>query len=798
ANFWDSLQPRIESGKLTLIGEATSEAVASSLMPGNFLTTLQPIEVPALGEAEIAAILDEAIDRSELDFPEEARRRLAQLARSYLPSAHGPKPLLDLFDKVRDYRLQKKAIGEDEPLTSAFVEKVFSVYHGLPLFVVSRDETKPAREIRSWFRDRIIGQEAGIDAVVEAITLFKAGLHDPTRPIGTFLFAGPTGVGKTELARALSIFLFGSPRRLLRFDLSEFKDYSSFEMLVGRPNLPESPARLLDPVRAQPFQVILLDELEKAHPNVWDVLLQVLDDGRLSPPKGDPVNFTNTIVIATTNVGAADMGRNAIGVGMDEAGDGANMEAARQGLERTFRPEFLNRFQHLVLFHPLTADQVARITRLELKALISREGIAERGLAIDVPDIVIRHIVRHAYDQRYGVRGLKRALQRQIILPVASLLLERTVDPGSIIQVTLRRGRTAASVVETPSSREYRRAREPVTAIDGRRWTKPEMRAALEAFDTRFDDLRRAADEPALREDIERIDGLRADPAFWKDLSRASRIIEEQNFLLKTVARLDGLADRLSNARIALQDAALKRDLERLGEDLTQIERRLVSGWRDLVSIGREGAAPALIGITPIGKHPRLRDLLYTAYRDWAAWRGLELDLLREPLTESEPVLLRLDGHYPYGYLRGEAGHHRLRKGDDHVAARVQVAPITDEPGDPALALGEHQALKKRGLYDGRVRSRVTTADGSFVLQNAKTLNENRERISELAAAWAMAPEAPQEVIRRYDLKPFFLRDFATGFDTGKGEVLKPEGFHELLCKRIDLTDASAEALEPS
>jgi ATP-dependent Clp protease ATP-binding subunit ClpA len=306
---WDALRPRLVNCELQVIGEVSDQQLLALNAVAGFTTPFDIIEVPALSADQVASLVQAEAERISLEMDAPTAARLLELCSQFLPASSGPGPALRLTEQIRHYLDEKRAVGEDEPVTAAFVEKVFAVYSGLPRFVVSRHDVRPVAEIRDWFRSRIVGQRDAIDTVVQMITLFKGGLHDARRPIGSFLFVGPTGVGKTELARTLAIYLFGSEKRLLRFDLSEFKDYHSFQMLIGDPGRPERPARLIDPVRAQPFQVVLLDEIEKAHANVWDLLLQLLDDGHLTPARGSAVNFRNTIVIATANVGAQAMAK---------------------------------------------------------------------------------------------------------------------------------------------------------------------------------------------------------------------------------------------------------------------------------------------------------------------------------------------------------------------------------------------------------------------------------------------------------------------------------------------------------
>ena len=244
---WDALRPRLLNGDIQLLGEVSGDQLlALKALPG-FAAPFDVIEVPSMSTEQIASLVRAEAQRTSLELDAAGAARLLELCNHFLPASTGPGPALLLVQQIRHYLNEKRAIGEEEPVTPAFVEKVFAVYTGLPRFVVSRHDVRPVSEIRDSFRSRIIGQRDAIEAVVQMITLFKAGLHDDHRPIGTFLFVGPTGVGKTELARALATYLFGSEKRLLRFDLSEFKDYHSFQMLIGDPARRERPARLIDP-----------------------------------------------------------------------------------------------------------------------------------------------------------------------------------------------------------------------------------------------------------------------------------------------------------------------------------------------------------------------------------------------------------------------------------------------------------------------------------------------------------------------------------------------------------------------
>ena len=280
------------------------------------------------------------------------------------------------------------------------------------------DLPKP-REIFAFLEEYVVGQDDAVTAVANAIRRSRAGLSDPHRPIGSFLFLGPTGVGKTELARSLADFLFDDEKAMVRIDMSEYMEKHSVSRLVGAP--PgyvgyDEGGQLTEAVRRRPYAVILLDEVEKAHPDVFNVLLQLMDDGRLTDGQGRTVDFTNTVLIMTSNLGA----------GGDEA---AVMAAVRAH----FKPEFLNRIDEVVVFHRLDEQHIERIVDLQVEQL--RQRLADRNLDLVLTEAAREHIARVGYDPDFGARPLKRVLQREVADPIAMSLLAGEYRDGDVIEV---------------------------------------------------------------------------------------------------------------------------------------------------------------------------------------------------------------------------------------------------------------------------------------------------------------------------------------------------------------------------
>ena len=321
-------------------------------------------------------------------------------------------------------QLLRTMVGADE------IAEVVSRATGIPVSKMMQGEKDKLLQMETKLHDRVIGQNEAIEAVANAIRRSRSGLSDPSRPTGSFLFLGPTGVGKTELCKALAGFLFDSEDHLIRIDMSEFMEKHSVARLIGAP--PgyvgyEEGGYLTEAVRRKPYAVLLLDEIEKAHPDVFNVLLQVLDDGRLTDGQGRTVDFKNTIIVMTSNIGS-QMIQSMVGQDYEDVKDAVTAE-----LKNHFRPEFLNRIDETVVFHSLDATHIANIAKIQLQVLMAR--LAKMDLGLVVSDAAVAELAKVGFDPVFGARPLKRAIQQRIENPLSKLLLEGKFGPKDIIHV---------------------------------------------------------------------------------------------------------------------------------------------------------------------------------------------------------------------------------------------------------------------------------------------------------------------------------------------------------------------------
>jgi ATP-dependent Clp protease ATP-binding subunit ClpB len=344
-------------------------------------------------------------------------------------------------------RLSKEEVDEDD------IAGVVARWTGIPVSKLLEGEKQKLLHLEDELHRRVIGQNEAVDAVAEAVLRTRSGLADPNRPIGSFIFLGPTGVGKTELARALAEYLFDDERALIRIDMSEYQEKHTVARLLGAP--PgyigfEEGGQLTEAVRRRPYSVILFDEVEKAHPDVFNVFLQILDDGRLTDGQGHTVDFKNTIVIMTSNVGSHRI--------LDFKGsfDGAEYAIMRatvlDELRQHFRPEFLNRVDETIVFHALSEEDLLKIVDIQLKRL--RRRLAERRITLELSDAARRHLVKVGYDPSYGARPLKRTIQKELETPLGRKILAGQIDDGETVDVGFDdvRGELTFAVAETATA----------------------------------------------------------------------------------------------------------------------------------------------------------------------------------------------------------------------------------------------------------------------------------------------------------------------------------------------------------
>ena len=331
-----------------------------------------------------------------------------------------------------------------EQVTDDEIARIVSRWTGIPVAKLNESERKKILHLDAELHKRVIGQEEAVEKVTEAIIRSRAGIKDEDKPIGSFMFLGPTGVGKTELAKALAESLFDDENNMVRIDMSEYMEKFSVSRLIGAP--PgyvgyEEGGQLTEAVRRKPYSVVLFDEIEKAHPDVFNVLLQVLDDGRITDSQGRTVDFKNTILIMTSNIGSMYLLD-----GINDQGEinEANRNMVMEDLRGHFRPEFLNRLDEIIMFKPLSKADIGNIIAILVAELNRRIEVKE--LSIEVSDAAADYIVDNGYDPQYGARPLKRFLQKHVETLVGRMILADEVDAGDVIGIDVVDGKLKAVV----------------------------------------------------------------------------------------------------------------------------------------------------------------------------------------------------------------------------------------------------------------------------------------------------------------------------------------------------------------
>ena len=502
------LKPALARGEIQCIGATTIDEYRKHIEKDAALERrFQPVQVGEPSKEEAVAILKGLRDRYEahhkVRITDEAIEAAVQLSDRYITDRYLPDKAIDLIDeaasrvRIRSYttppdmkeleakiqqlnkekeeaiahqnferaaqiRDEERAIRADmEAQRKAWedrrstaqrqvgaeeVAQIVASWTHIPVTQLTQDESDRLLHLEETLHQRVVGQDEAVSAVSRAIRRARAGLKDVHRPIGSFLFLGPTGVGKTELCKALAEAMFGDESALVRIDMSEYMEKLSVSRMIGSP--PgyvghDEGGQLTEAVRRKPYSVVLFDEIEKAHPDVFNILLQVLEDGRLTDSTGRTVDFRNTICVMTSNVGAADVEKNSRALGFSSTGKGEMSarsyermkESMLEELKRTFRPEFLNRVDELIVFHPLDEENILRIAGLMVGSVAQR--LKERGIALSWDDNVLQYLAKEGFDPTYGARPLRRAIQRMVEDDLSEEILSGRIKLGDTVRMGL-------------------------------------------------------------------------------------------------------------------------------------------------------------------------------------------------------------------------------------------------------------------------------------------------------------------------------------------------------------------------
>ncbi|MGO1071600.1 AAA family ATPase [Lysobacter sp. CA199] len=699
----DLLLPAIERGQLLVIGEITPRQlaqllVARSVIKHHFeILNVAPIEAAALEPiaAEWARVEGERLGRPVADA--RTLGEAARMAAQYFPEQQEPGRLLRLLGDAL-----QAACAQEPPQLPLDAERLLATIaqrSGLPLDVIDDRQSLDLERLRAFFRQRVIGQDEAVDALLDRIALLKAGLTDNGRPIGVFLFAGPTGTGKTELAKALGELLFGSDERLLRLDMSEFQSEDSAWRLTADEGGASGVRSLTSRIREQPFSVVLLDEFEKAHPKVWDLFLQVFDDARLSDRSGHTADFRHSIIILTSNVGST-ISRSA-GPGFTSVRGGYSRDAVEKALFETFRREFINRLDRVVLFNPLDRSLMREILHKELGRVLTRRGLRNRDWSVEWEPSAIEFLLDRGFTPDLGARPLRRAIEHYLLAPLARSIVEHRAPQGDQFLFV----RSAGDKLEVEFIDPERSLAAPPATGTGPEPAREsdDLRDLVYAPATDTDAVARLDARLAALEDL--VLGLQWRGEREADYARMSASefwnSAERHGVLDRIERRDRIESALDTAVRMHQRLSRDGGNASFAQSLTQL-LFLLGLAVDALRAQRPQDALVEIDISESAQQRHGDDLrlwwqrVLAMYQGWAQRRNMRVQVLRED-RERCSAWLAVSGFGAFDLLENESGLHIFEgKVDDtthRVSVLVQVAP--DLPGRPRQSQGAPEGERR-------------------------------------------------------------------------------------------------------
>jgi ATP-dependent Clp protease ATP-binding subunit ClpC len=718
---YDLLRPGVESGQLILFGETTSgrwEKLCRQFpsLTRDFVT----ISVKEMEEPETRDLLKRAAADlgAKVSFDKSSVDKTFSLAKKFLPTQSFPGKGIDLLRKMAEAAPQEnmKAIDAD------YVEAFFSKQTGLPLHMISPKIKVTFEEMRAFLSERVLGQEEAVDAVADMLALYKTGLKNPDKPAGVLLFVGPTGVGKTELAKATAEFLFGSSQKLYRVDLSEYKDYHSFEKLIGDPQRNKT-GLLTDHVRQNPFSAVLLDEFEKGHPNIADLFLQVFDDGRLTDAAGETIDFRHTLLILTSNVGTeAKSSPGGIGFGGAEEAPEVMTTRVKRALEASYRPEFLNRLDRVLVFKSLGREDMRRIAHREIGKLYQREGLLDRDLLLEIDEGVIDLLLEKGFDPKYGARPLKRAIEVLLVMPLARALLAIESRRFQLLRIARRGEKIALSFEDTDSSRKLIALERRTKISDGEGNTihlsVAEVGKELKEIKERLLHIESIGKIAAARKELTELAAKESRPGYWEEAFGKDGELWRRHRLAVEVKRYDDIQERTELLREMVEASFQEAEdsvAKELLEEFVLLKRQIKRAERELLHFTGGDQGDALISLRPTGGKEGTEQWVKELSMMYAAWSN-EHEYQITTIDAGDGVELRIEGPYAYGYLKAEHGGHRVitppkdkerkdkeeEKRGEAFLVRVDVRPLAPNSITPPKNKDDDPPIRTYDMWRAR------------------------------------------------------------------------------------------------
>jgi ATP-dependent Clp protease ATP-binding subunit ClpC len=685
----DAMLPHIEAGTITLVAEVTPPAaeLVLSARP-RVASAFETIRVRPLDEADTIAVARHSLEHDALEVAtdDETLVESFELAQQFLPGIAAPGNMLRLLHATAAETAEQGALrfGKADVLAS------LAAGSGLPLALLDPAIPLPLEDVRTFFEERVLEQPDAVECIVERIAMIKAGVTDPTRPLGVFLFVGPTGTGKTEIAKVLAEFLFGSADRLVRLDMSEYQTPESLERLLSDTATEPHGAALVSSVRKEPFAVILLDEFEKAAQPIWDLFLQVFDDGRLTDLQGRVVDFRQCVIVLTSNIGAP-LAQGAT-LGFEPPDRRFTVAGIERAIRSSFRPELLNRLDRVVVFRPFERSAMRALLDKELAHALARRGLRGRPWAVELDESAYTFLIDKGFSPEFGARPLKRALERHVLAPIAAAIVEQSVPDGEqFLFVSAAGGERIEVDFVDPDAEPSVASDEESAPADLRGLARAPRgdEASVRLVRTELARLREAVDGLQVRKG-HALSAI-SEPGFWERDDRFELLAEAE--YLDRLAAATLTADRLG-ARLA---RSTKANGAAASELVALLAGRLYVLDRALSGLAADRPTEVFVRVRPTGADTgaggrSFADRLVAMYAGWAERRGMQLQRLEAPAGEH---VLAVSGLGCGEILERESGVHILEQVDDesnggkvvereHV--RVEVAPR--EPG-PSIGEGE-------------------------------------------------------------------------------------------------------------